>query len=160
MAIQIEKSITSSEDLTDKMKGFLVARRTSGTDKEASRIAKVVPQTVVNWKNQNPSFMGHYTDLMSYIDKSIAKPKEFVEEEWLEINVPKAWAKIAQILDIEITPDTQAQMIAQIRQASEKVLTGTGKLAGIDLGTLSVTQIIQNFYEAGNEYQPQFKVLD
>ena len=160
MTTQIEKRISSSEELTDKMKGFLVARRTSGTDAEAARVAKVVPQTVTNWKLTKPQFLEHYDDLMNYIDKSIVKPEDFVEQEWLETNVPKAWSKLAQILDIDITPVTQAQMIAQVRQAAEKVLTGTGRLAGADLGSLSVTQIIQNFYEAGNEYQPQFKVLD
>ena len=160
MTTQIEKRITSSEELTDKMKGFLVARRTSGTDAEAARVVKVVPQTVTNWKLTKPQFAEHYDDLMKYIDKSIVKPEDFVEQEWLETNVPKAWSKLAQILDIEITPDTQAQMIAQVRQAAEKVLTGTGRLAGADLGSRSVTQIIQNFYEAGNQYQPQFKALD
>lgn len=158
-----ERRIYDNPQLTDHQKAVLFNRLTAGTDSEAARIAGVVPSTVTNWKKTKPHFIKAYTDLMNFRDHAITHPEEFEEEDWHEKYVPIAFAKLGQILDIDIDENTKASIIAQVRQAADRVLTGTGHLRGLEVGSLSITQIIQNFVESGkpeNTYTPGFKVIE
>ena len=152
--------IVNNNALTSNQQTFLIHRFQMATDKAAAELMGITDRTVRKWKIDSPEFVSAYEKWLESKATIAALPKDFDEELWFEKQVPMAYKRMGEILGIEVNADTKAQIIAQVRQAAEKILVGTGRLQGGDIGILSITQIVNNFLAEGEpgerEYSPGF----